>query len=326
MLESEEDLFVLEHTKHQQFYQLMPFRIQNILLVSSYYDAFIIEEDGRLSDQIFEEFHNLKLKTLPNLSRATSPKQAFQMLEEKSFDLVITTRRLGNLDPYKFGQEIKSRYNIPVILLLNSTAEIDYLPNPPRTEGIEDVFVWNGDSKVFIAIIKFLEDQKNIDNDIEKGDVRVIILVEPSIRFYSLYLPLLYEQIMRQTHRLIAEVVNDFYNLLQMRARPKILLARTFEEATEYWNKYHQNVMGVISDLHYPKELSPDDHAGSQFIQTIRQTDSTLPIVIQSDSKETESLAHQLQTHFMSGNKKERAKLRSLTYQGWADAMADQWG
>ncbi len=259
--------------------------MKNVLLVSSIYDSFMLEEDGRLSDQIYEEFQNLNLRTLPRITRVSSANEALDLLEEKEFDLVITMRRLGDMDAFSFGANVKSIQNIPVILLLNSVVEIKYLPEFEKRKGIDRVFVWNGDSKLFVAIIKHLEDKFNADYDTQNGNVRVFIFVDDSTRFYSLLLPEIYGEIMRQTHRLVSEGTNDFQDLLKMRVRPKILLAETYEEALSYYEKYKDYVMGVISDIEFPVDGKLNKNAGFLFASKIKEENTNLPIVLQS-SKE----------------------------------------
>lgn len=257
-------------------------RMRNVLLVSSIYDSFMLEEDGRLSDQIYEEFQNLNLRTLPRITRVSSAKRALEILQERNFDLVITMRRIGDLEAFSFGKSVKQTYDIPVILLLNSVVELNYLPPKDKQEGIDRVFVWNGDSKIFVAIIKHLEDKMNADYDTEVGQVRVFIFVDDSPRFYSLLLPELYSEIMRQTHRLISEGTNDFQDLLKMRIRPKILLAETYEEAMEYYEKYKSYVMGVISDIEFPQNGKLNKNAGFKFVEKIKKQSSNMPVILQS--------------------------------------------
>jgi hypothetical protein len=210
-LEHDEESFYLEYKpKYKVFHELMGKRMRNVLLVSSIYDSFMLEEDGRLSDQIYEEFQNLNLRTLPRITRVSSALEALEILKERNFDLIVTMRRLGVMDASSFGRSVKEIQDIPVILLLNSVVEINYLQDREKLDGIDRVFVWNGDSKVFVAIIKHLEDRLNASNDVENGNVRVFIFVEDSIRFYSLLLPELYGEIMRQTQRLITDGTNYF--------------------------------------------------------------------------------------------------------------------
>ncbi|MHA1778804.1 MAG: PEP/pyruvate-binding domain-containing protein, partial [Candidatus Heimdallarchaeaceae archaeon] len=221
--------------KYNVFFELMPNRIRNVLLVSSIYDSFMLEEDGRLSDQIYEEFQNLNLRTLPRITRVSSASEALELLKKgEKYDLIITMRRLGEMDAFTFGKKVKEIDQIPVVLLLNSVVEINYLPDKEKQKGIDRIFVWNGDSKIFVAIIKHLEDKMNVDHDIEVANVRVFLFIEDSIRFASLLLPELYAEIMRQTHDLLTEGTNDFHDLLKMRIRPKILLTDNYEEALSY--------------------------------------------------------------------------------------------
>ncbi len=289
--------------KYQNYRYLMQNRINVILLVSSTYDSFIIEEDARLSDQIFEEFHNLNLRTLPHIFRATSVDQALKLLQERTFDLVITMRRLGDIDPLRFADQVKVIQNIPVVLLLNNSAELKFLPAKYlKNSKIDHTFVWNGNPTVFVAIIKLLEDRLNVDEDIELGDTRVIIVVEDSIRFYSLYLPVLYSEIMLQTQRLIAEGANDYLSLLQMRSRPKILLARTYEEAWGDYQKYQDHLLGMIIDIRFPRKGKMDKDAGFDLVKKVRSAASTLPIMLQSSDENNRKQSENLQGFFVNKN------------------------
>ena len=280
-----ESFFLEYKPKYKIFYELMSKRMRNVLLVSSIYDSFMLEEDGRLSDQIYEEFQNLNLRTLPRITRVSSANEALDLLEENDFDLVITMRRLGDMDAFSFGANVKSIKDIPVILLLNSVVEIKYLPEYEKRKGIDRVFVWNGDSKIFVAIIKHLEDKFNADYDTQHANVRVFIFVDDSIRFYSLLLPELYGEIMRQTHRLLSEGTNDFQDLLKMRIRPKILLAENYEEALSYYERYKDNLMGVISDIEFPVDGKLNKDAGFLFAKKLKEENSNLPIVLQSNKE-----------------------------------------
>ncbi len=297
--------------KYQNYRYLMRNRINEILLVSSTYDSFIIEEDARLSDQIFEEFHNLNLRTLPHIFRASSVDRAMELLQERNFDLVITMRRLGEINPQRFADQVKVIQNIPVVLLLNNSAELKYLSAKSlENSKIDHTFVWNGNPTVFVAIIKLLEDRLNVDEDIELGDTRVIIVVEDSIRFYSLYLPALYSEIMLQTQRLIAEGANDYLSLLQMRSRPKILLARTYEEAWSDYQKYQSHLLGMITDIRFPWKGKVDDVAGFDLVKKVRSAASTLPIMLQSSDEKNRKLSENLKVFFV--NKKDHSLIQEL--------------
>ena len=294
-----ESFFLEYKPEYKVFHELMNIRMRNVLLVSSIYDSFMLEEDGRLSDQIYEEFHNLNLRTLPRITRVSSANEALDMLEEKEFDLVITMRRLGDMDAFSFGSNVKTIRDIPVILLLNSVVEIKYLPEYEKRKGIDRIFVWNGDSKIFVAIIKHLEDKFNADYDTKHGNVRIFIFVDDSIRFYSLLLPEIYGEIMRQTHRLITEGTNDFQDLLKMRVRPKILLAETYEEALTYYEKYKEYLMGVISDIEFPVEGKLNKSAGFLFAQKIKEENINLPIVLQSSKENYREQSEEMDCFFI---------------------------
>jgi hypothetical protein len=303
--------FYLEYKpKYKIFHELMSKRMRNVLLVSSIYDSFMLEEDGGLSDQIYEEFQNLHFRTLPRITRVSSAKEALDIIKTENFDLVITMRQLGEMDAFSFGESVKEIQDIPVILLLTSLIEISSLPVRKNRKGIDRVFVWNGDSKVFVAIIKHLEDKLNVEQDIEIGDVRVFIFVEDSIRFYSLLLPELYSEIRRQTHRLILAGTNDFQDLLKMRIRPKILLAENYEEAIKYYNKYQKNVLGVISDIGFPKGGVLNKNAGFLFVKEITKNNRNLPVILQSTKKDYRDKVEEMGYFF--NHKRSHGMLRDL--------------
>jgi len=285
---------------YQIFHSLMKKRIKEILLVSSAYDNFILEEDGRLSDQIYAEFHDLNLRTMPHITRVSSAKEALERLKENEYDVVVTMRRLFDLDPYEFGKQIKQIQDIPVVLLLTSLSDINFIPDFSKSkEGIDLTFLWNGDSAIFISLTKLLEDRANIKEDTDNGLVRVIIIIEDNIRFYSVYLPLIYSEIMRQIQLLIHEGVNDYYRLLQMKARPKIILTHTYEEAMKFYEEYKENVIGIISDIEFPRKNKKDRNAGIDFIKTVREKDPTMPAILQSANLISQEKAYEIKAHFI---------------------------
>ncbi|MHA1766624.1 MAG: PEP/pyruvate-binding domain-containing protein, partial [Promethearchaeota archaeon] len=309
--------------KYQIFHSLMKKRIKEILLVSSAYDNFILEEDGRLSDQIYAEFHDLNLRTLPHITRVSSAVDALEQLKKKDFDLVVTMRRLFDLDPYEFGKQIKEIRDIPVVLLLTSLSDINFIPDFTKSkEGIDLTFLWNGDSAIFISLTKLLEDRMNIEEDTENGLVRVIIIIEDNIRFYSLYLPLIYSEIMRQVQLLIHEGVNDYYRLLQMKARPKIILTHTYEDAMEFYEKYKNYVIGIISDIEFPRNHKLDRDAGIEFIKSIKEGAPTIPAILQSSNLECQNKAYGIGAHFIYKNSKtllEDIRNYMVRYMGFGD-------
>ena len=221
------------------FHELMANKIKEILLVSSPYDAFIMEEDGRFAERIINEYWGLNLSHPPKLTWASSTNEALNFLAEKKFDLVITMPRFDDITPYYLGNEIKKRFpDIPILFLAHDTISLqDHEKLSDKT--INKSFVWNGNSDLLLAIVKSAEDQMNVAYDTERAKVRVIIFVEDSPKYLSSILPLLYKEIVSQTQAVIEESLNEEERLLRMRARPKILLAENYEEAEELYKQYN---------------------------------------------------------------------------------------
>lgn len=273
------------------FHDLIKFRVREILLVSSVYDAFVLEEDGRLSERIFSEYIDLNLRFIPRIIRASNAEEAFRILETKSLDLVITMTRISDMNPLEFGKRIKAlNPQMPVILLTNEMLEKEELVKFRKFKSIDKVFYWTGDTKILLAIIKYIEDIKNIDNDVKLG-VRVIFIIEDSPRFYSILLPIIYTEIMTQTRMLISQGVNDLHRQLRMRARPKILMAETFEQGLALYKKYKKNLLGIISDIKFPMKGGLDDRAGFIFSKKIKNEIPDLPFLLQSSYLDNQEMA-----------------------------------
>lgn len=269
------------------FQSLMQYKIKNILLVSTYYDAFILEQDGFLSEQIIDEYQQFNLSNIPTITNVHTGEEAIEAIKHNRFDLVITMMRIGTMDPYELGGIIKSYDpHIPVILLLNVVSDILLVKSHNDTKNIDNVFIWNGDPKLFLAIIKYIEDMKNVRNDTNRGFVRVILIIEDNIQYYSIFLPLLYTEIMKQTKRLVSEELNDLNKNLLMRARPKILLAQSYEEAMEIYENYKDYLLCVISDIKFPHNGELDGEAGLKLINEIRKDKIDIPVVLQSSDIE----------------------------------------
>jgi len=267
-----------------RFHDLIKFRVREILLVSSYYDAFVLEEDGRLSERIFSEYVDLNLRFIPRIIRVSTADEALKILKKSSFDLVITMTRISDMDPDEFGNRVKHIYpELPVILLTYDWLSPDTLLTLRGSKGIDKVFYWTGDTRILLAIIKYVEDKKNVDNDIRLG-VRMILVIEDSPRFYSLFLPIIYTEIMTQTRSLISEGVNDLHRMLRMRARPKILMAETYEEGKKLYRKYKKSLLGVISDIRFPRNGELDPEAGFRFAKKIKSDLPDLPFLLQSSN------------------------------------------
>ncbi len=297
------------------FHQLMQKRVRDILLVSTFYDAFIFEQDGRLSEQIFGEYRQLNLTTAPRVTSVPTGADALQKLKEQQFDLVITMMRIGEIGPFQLAEQVKQQHpNLPVALLLNVASDYIIWENQPEDKRfIDEVFLWNGDTKLFLAMVKSVEDALNVDFDTANGLVRVILLVEDSVHYYSLFLPSLYSVIMRQTQKLIEEEVSDINKRLRMRIRPKVILAHDYEEAISAYRKYKDYLLCVISDVRYKVGGVEDAQAGIKLLQHIKDETTDLPMILQSSEDENQQNADDLGVHFLNKNSKQLfANLRNF--------------
>ena len=294
------------------FHNLMKYRIKEILLVSTFYDAFIFEQDGRLSEQIFGEYRQLNLSTAPRVTSVPTGKQALKLLEKRSFDLVITMMRIGEISPFELSKRIKEQDpDMPILLLLNVQSDISIVEkNKDELQYIDKVFLWNGDTKLFLAMIKMIEDAQNVEYDTKQGYVRVILLIEDSIKYYSMFLPLLYSEIVKQTQRLINEELSDINKRLKMRARPKVLLVQSYEEAVTLVEKYQEYMVAVISDVKFYNNGILDENAGFKLIDRMKKQHMDIPVILQSSDIENEEKARNLRVNFL--NKTSKTLLHDL--------------
>jgi hypothetical protein len=282
------------------YHDLMRFKIREILLVSSLYDAFTLEEDGVLSEQIYGEYRDLELTSPPRVIRVSSAKEAFKELKERDYDLVITMTHLIDESPAEFGKKIKElQPGIPVVLLVMDVGDLEHYHSPDLLEGIDKVFFWSGDSRLFLAIVKYFEDRVNVDTDTGKGLVRIILVIEDSSRYYSIFLPLIYTEIMLQTQHLVLQGLNEHEKLLRRRGRPKILLAQTYEEAEKLYEKYRKYILAIITDVNYPHHGEMEKEAGFKFVDGIEED---IPILIQSSKKQYHKKAEKLKLTFIDKN------------------------
>ncbi len=282
------------------FHNLMQFRVKEILLISTFYDAYIFEHDALLSEQIVGEYHQLNLTTVPRITSVPTGEDALELLANRHFDLVITTMRTGEDNTFELSRKIKEvNSEIPIILMLTVKSDIAIINrNRDRLEFIENIFLWNGDSKLILVIIKYIEDKKNAPYDTENGLVKVILLVEDSINFISIYLPLLYTEIMEQTQRLISEELNDNQKYNRMRTRPKVLVASSYEEGLEIYNKYREHLLCVMSDMEFYHEQQLDGEAGVKFLKMIKTEDPDLACILQSSLLSNRRKAEELGVTF----------------------------
>ncbi len=269
----------------EEFSALMKHRVIEILLVASQYDSFILEEDGQLTELVFEEFRNLELNLqfAPRFTRAVEGAEALRLLEDGPFDMVITTPRLPDMEVSELVRRVKEkRPKLAVGLLAAHAWELPWLEELRASNEVDWMFLWQGNVQAILAMIKQVEDRRNAEHDILTGGVQAIILVEDEPRYYSVYLPHIYTEVTIQTSRLMTEGVNLSHRLLRIRARPKILLAQTFEEAVELYEHFAENVLGIISDVSFPRAGEMDQKAGIRLAELIRERDEDLPILLQS--------------------------------------------
>ncbi len=294
--------------QHRRFENLMRYRIRDILLVSSPYDYFTLEEDGRLNELLLVDYQQLNLSYAPRITHAATGERALELLQERPFDLVITMARVGEMAVHVFGRRSKEiQPGIPVVLLAYNTRELALFH---EGNAIDRIFVWSGDARVLLAIIKLVEDLRNVDHDTRAGEVQVLILVEDSSRFYSLFLPQLYSELMKQTGSLMAGGLSLHHKLLRMRARTKILLATDMEQAQELYSRYAPFLLGVISDAGFPNEGNHDPKAGKKFITQVQKASPDAGVVLQSSLPENRKVAGNLGIEFL--DKADPALLKSL--------------
>ena len=293
------DFFVGNNTKID-FQDLMGHRVHEILLVASPYDAFILEEDGHLTEQILTEYIGMNFNYAPRVTRVSTGRQAMRVIKKKKFDLIILMLRIEDQDPISLGKKIKESYpNKPVILLSFDETELKQLPNEISPKSINRVFIWSGDASVFPAIIKYIEDRRNAKQDIINGNVRSILLIEDSPRMYSVLLPLIYKEIMYQTKNLVNRSLSQSRRLLHLRGRPKILLTPNYETAQKFFKKYKDNMVGIISDIRFLRKGVKYSEAGLDFAKWARKIDPSIPILLQSTQSENEKMADEVNSNFL---------------------------
>lgn len=283
------------------FHDLMQFRVREILLISTLYDAYTFEQESRLSQQLVGEYHELKLTTIPRITNVPTAEEALDKLKEQRYDLIITTMRIAGLTAFELGRKIKEQYSdIPILLLLTNKADLSIVSGKQGEMAyFDNVFLWNGDSKLILAMIKYIEDKQNVEYDTRNGLVRVILLVEDSVDFYSLYLPALYKEIMLQTQRLISEELNDAQKYYRMRARPKVLYARNYEEAIALYEQYKEFILCLISDISFEKDGEINREAGIELIKTVQKDKWEIPVLLQSSEPANKKVAESLQASFI---------------------------
>ena len=312
-----EDIF---SSRIKEFQKLMRYKIREILLVSSLYDYYLFEEDGRLYELLREEYQVLNLSQAPEITHVTTGTEAFELaLSDDHFDLIITTMHIEDMHVIKFAQMIrKAKLKIPIILLAYDNKERKELVSNYDTSIFDRIFIWQGDFRLLIGIIKYAEDRINVENDTSNVGVQVVILVEDNVKFYSSYLPLIYTEIFKQSQRLISEGVNITHKFLRMRARPKILLCTTYEEAWEYYTKYEEYTLGIITDSNFKHFGIRDPEAGIKFAKNVKEKHKDIPILLQSSNNEFEQKAHEVGASFLlKGSVRLLHNLREFMFQNF---------
>jgi len=287
------------------FHDLMRYKVKEILLVANLYDAFSIEKEGRFSEHILGEYSQLNLTSMPRVTGVSNYDEAIEQLNSRHFDMVILMIGTDKVTPMQVSSRVKRDFPyIPIYVLLNNDREVSsFKETNPELSNIDRLFVWNGDSSIFFAMVKHLEDKVNVENDTDLGMVKVILLVEDSEIYYSRYLPLLYSTVLEQTKRIIDDVSTDeLFKVLRLRARPKILLASTYEEAIEIVQKYQGSLLCLISDVKFDKEGILDDNAGFSLVVQAREMIKGLPTVIQSSAIRNSRKAFELKSTFINKN------------------------
>jgi CheY-like chemotaxis protein len=298
------DALWVEHgygNRFQGFQNLMRLRIRDILLVSSLYDLYLFEEDGRLYELIRNEYQGLNLSHSPELTRVSSGNEAIALAkEENRFDLIITTLHIEDMPPVHFAKLIKeSGLNIPIVLLAHDNKELKMLLLNKDHLVFDKIFIWQGDFRIIIAIVKYFEDIMNVDHDTRMVGVQTIIVIEDSVRYYSSFLPIIYTEILKQSQILISEGINLTHKFLRMRARPKILLCTSYEEAWGYYEQYKEYMLGVISDIEFPHNGVQDPQAGIEFVSNVKNEHSDIPVLLLSNVEENSKKAHEINASFI---------------------------
>ncbi len=300
-----EDSLSQLYLKDTAFQNLMQKRIFNVLLIASPYDAFMMEEDGRVEEQLYFEYVSLNLSSPPRVTQVNHVREALSALEHKHYDLIIAMPGVDISETFTGAREIKKCFpETPIIVLTPFSKEVSRRLAKEDFTGIDYVFSWLGNVDLLLAIIKLLEDKMNADNDINDVGVQMILLVEDSVRFYSSVLPHVYKFLLKQSKEFSTEALNEHEQMLRMRGRPKVMLARDYEEAVELYERYGKNMLGVISDVSFKREGKKDTQAGLRLARYLKEHDPYLPIIIESSEVENADKVHDFGGVFLDKNSK----------------------
>jgi CheY-like chemotaxis protein len=307
--------------RFHEYQDLMQHRIMDILLVSTPYDTFILEEAGELSERMLGEFRNLDLHYAPGLTGISTGTEALRIARGNSrVNLIITTPHLADMDAAELARRIRAEgLDVPVVLLAWDTRELADFQARRDTSAIERTFLWQGDARMLVSMVKSVEDWRNAEHDTGTVGVQVIILVEDNVRYYSSFLPVMYTELLHHSQRVITEGLNLSQKILRMRARPKILLCTTWEEAERAFERYADEVLGIISDVEFPRAGERVPRAGADFARQVRAAYPDVPILLHSSRPENEALAHSVGADFL-------LKGSPLLLQELRDVMLEHFG
>ena len=291
--------------KDTQFANLMTKRIFNVLLVANPYDAFMLEDDGRIDEKIFIEYMNLSLRYPPRFTQVSTPEETWKQLGNTMFDLVICMPGTDSSDTFDIARDIKVKYpKIPIVVLTPFSHGIRERMQHEDLSVFEYVFCWLGNTDLLVSIIKLIEDKMNLEHDIKEVGVQMIMLVEDSVRFYSSVLPNLYKFVLKQSQEFATEALNEHQRTLRMRGRPKIVLARSYEEAMHLYETFSNNILGIISDARFPHDGVIDPLAGIKLLKEVRSRDPFMPLILQSAEEENRKYADECKAVFIDKNSK----------------------
>ncbi len=291
--------------KDTSFASLMNKRIYNILLIATKYDSFILEDNGRIDEQIFNEYTSLNLRYPPRFTMVKTENEIMNELQTNHYELIIQMPNMEEKDNFSIARTIKTMYpDIYYVVLTPFSKEVSKRLSKENLSSVDYVFSWLGNSDLLLAVIKLIEDKMNVETDTQSVGVQAILLVEDSVRFYSSALPTLFKIILEESREFSKEALNEHEQMLRMRGRPKILLARNYEEAISVYNKYRKNILGIITDMSYEHEGVKDPIAGYAFAEKVKNHDPFLPIVFTSSEKNNKEYADKLESPFIDKNSK----------------------
>src|SRR6202021_2445567 len=280
--------------RFEGFENLMPFKVHNILLVSSLYDSFILREDGRLNELLIDESLELNLQHIPGITHVSSCAEALDLASSNpQFNLIVTNLAVGDMDAAQLAREVgRAGLDVPVVVLAYDYREIkNFIARNPVTD-IERIFLWQGNARILIAIVKYIEDKRNVLHDTHAMGVPVLLVVEDNIRYYSAFLPVIYTELIKQSRRVIQEGINVAHKLLRMQARPRILLSSDFEGAASLVQEYRNYLFGVVSDVEFPWEGKLSPEAGFELAHMVKSLVPDAPVVLQTSRTEFRPRAH----------------------------------